>query len=480
MSIALRNTLFFVVSFLFIGTHLYFTYQGIPYLSALPFFLLVALLALYRLDIILALVVALTPLSININEFDIIDFGLFIPTEPLLFGVMLLFLSRQILDGGYDVRLLLHPVSLIIFLQLIWMFVSAMTSEDILVSMKYLLARLWFVIPVFIFGMTLLGNVKNIKLMMWLYMLPLVVVVLYTLVNHAMHGFEEKPAHWVMSPFYKDHTSYGALVAMYIPVAIGFYFNKSFSPLLRTVIFFLAMILLIGVVFSYTRAAWLSLIAALGLYFVLLFRIRFSTIVVGMSLGLFLFFAFYDQIMMDLERNKVESSDSIAEHATSISNISSDASNLERINRWNCALRMWQERPIFGWGPGTYQFYYASFQHSSELTIISTNFGDGGNAHSEYLGPLAEQGVAGMLLMVALVFGVLLTGINLYQRLPAGELRLLVTIMLLGLTTYFVHGVLNNYLDTDKASIPVWGFIAGIVAIDMKRRNGELSKEVIS
>jgi O-antigen ligase len=213
---------------------------------------------------------------------------------------------------------------------------------------------------------------------------------------------------------------------------------------------------------------------------VLLFRIRFSTIVVGMSLGLFLFFAFYDQIMMDLERNKVESSDSIAEHATSISNISSDASNLERINRWNCALRMWQERPIFGWGPGTYQFYYASFQHSSELTIISTNFGDGGNAHSEYLGPLAEQGVAGMLLMVALVFGVLLTGINLYQRLPAGEMRLLVTIMLLGLTTYFVHGVLNNYLDTDKASIPVWGFIAGIVAIDMKRRNGELVEEVLN
>jgi hypothetical protein len=68
----------------------------------------------------------------------------------------------------------------------------------------------------------------------------------------------------------------------------------------------------------------------------------------------------------------------------------------------------------------------------------------------------------------------------LYQRLPAGEMRLLVTIMLLGLTTYFLHGVLNNYLDTDKASIPVWGFIAGIVAIDMKRRNGELVEEVLN
>jgi putative inorganic carbon (hco3(-)) transporter len=33
--------------------------------------------------------------------------------------------------------------------------------------------------------------------------------------------------------------------------------------------------------------------------------------------------------------------------------------------------------------------------------------------------------------------------------------------------TYFIHGVLNNYLDTDKASIPFWGFIAIIVAIDI-------------
>lgn len=446
------------------------TYSGFPFLAFLPFGLLVALLALYRLDVILGMVVAFTPLSININEFDIVDFGLYLPTEPLLFGVLILFVSKQILDGGYPLKLLTHPVSLIVIIHLCWLFITAVTSEDIMVSMKFLLMRLWFVVPLFFFGLTILSDESTIKKMLWLYMISLVVVVLYTLVNHAMHGFEEKPAHWVMSPFYKDHTSYGALVAMYIPVAVGLYFNTSYTPIFRSIILFLALILLVGVIFSYTRAAWVSLIGALGLYFVLLFKIRFSTIVFTMILGAFVFFAFYDQIMMDLERNKVESSDSIAEHATSISNISSDASNLERINRWNCAIRMWQERPVFGWGPGTYQFYYASFQHSSELTIISTNFGDLGNAHSEYLGPLAEQGFPGMIIMVAFVLAILLTGINLYQQLPEGETRLLVVVMLLGLVTYFIHGILNNYLDTDKASVPVWGFSAAIVAVDMKRR----------
>ena len=33
--------------------------------------------------------------------------------------------------------------------------------------------------------------------------------------------------------------------------------------------------------------------------------------------------------------------------------------------------------------------------------------------------------------------------------------------------TYFVHGVLNNYLDTDKASAPFWGFLAVLVVWDL-------------
>ena len=39
--------------------------------------------------------------------------------------------------------------------------------------------------------------------------------------------------------------------------------------------------------------------------------------------------------------------------------------------------------------------------------------------------------------------------------------------LFLGLITYFVHGVLNNYLDTDKASAPFWGFLALLVVLDL-------------
>src|SRR5690625_5696182 len=71
-----------------------------------------------------------------------------------------------------------------------------------------------------------------------------------------------------------------------------------------------------------------------------------------------------DIIFNYLESNESESRGDYVEHLESISNVSTDASNLERINRWNSAVAMWQERPFVGWGPGTYQ---RSEEHTSEL-----------------------------------------------------------------------------------------------------------------
>lgn len=35
----------------------------------------------------------------------------------------------------------------------------------------------------------------------------------------------------------------------------------------------------------------------------------------------------------------------------------------------------------------------------------------------------------------------------------------------LGLVTYWIHGLLNNFLELDKGSVPYWGFTAIIMAI---------------
>jgi len=91
-----------------------------------------------------------------------------------------------------------------------------------------------------------------------------------------------------------------------------------------------------------------------------------------------------------------------------------------------------------------------------------------GNAHSEYLGPLAEQGLPGILLMFLLVLVTAVRVMRLHARMPNGADKQLLAALFLGLITYYLHGVLNNFLDLDKASVPFWAFTAMIVLLDLK------------
>ena len=133
---------------------------------------------------------------------------------------------------------------------------------------------------------------------------------------------------------------------------------------------------------------------------------------------------------------------------------------------------------IFGFGPGTYAFEYAPYQRSKDKTIISTNSGDGGNAHSEYLGPLSEQGVLGSLLMIAIVISVIITGVRVYKSSLSMESRMIGLSVFLGLITYYLHGILNNFLDTDKASALFWGFSVILLVLDVQRKKLKESNPV--
>ncbi len=253
---------------------------------------------------------------------------------------------------------------------------------------------------------------------------------------------------------------------MFFPVFFLF-LKDNYSKTVKFFIAFLMLVFTLGIIFSYTRAAWLSLAVAAALGVVYLLKIKLAPLLLSGVVMLGLFFAFKSDVVTMLEKNRQDSSNNLTEHVQSMSNVSSDASNLERINRWQSALRMFQDKPFFGWGPGTFAFQYAPFQNSKEKTIISTNAGNAGNAHSEYIGPLAEQGVFGMIAFIAIILCVYYKSSLLYIRLTNKRKKTIVLVTLLGFTTYVVHGFLNNFLDTDKAAVPFWGFLAILTAMDV-------------
>jgi O-antigen ligase len=468
---------------LWIGTALFVALQAVAisreffFVALAPAALLVIWAAFFKIEFVFFTIVFFTPLSINLEKLNIGGVGIYLPTEPLLIGLLLLFIFKVLSGKSIDRRIYNHPISYLLYVYIAWMIITSVNSQLPVVSLKFLATRLWFIATAYFLAAHLFKSIENVKRFFIIYMIPLCLVVLYTVTRHSTFGFDKDSAHWVMEPFFKDHTSYGAVLAMFMPISLGLLFVKKIPLYTRIFIIVAFFILSLGTILSYTRAAWISLVGVAAIFAVLQTRIKFSTLVMSFAVLSVLVTLNWTNITMGLQQNKQESSDELGEHVTSISNVSSDASNLERLNRWNCALEMWRQKPILGWGPGTYQFFYAPFQRSQDLTIISTRRGDGGNAHSEYLGPLCEQGVIGMTLMVLLLFFVSAYGFKLYYKMKSGDLRIIVVSAYLGLMTYYIHGVLNNYLDTDKASIPFWGFTAILVAADIFHSSDKTTTE---
>ncbi len=450
----------------------YFIWFDLAEFYLFPIALLLVYLAIFQTETLFLSLAFFTPFSINIEEFSK-SFGLFIPTEPLLFGLMLILLFFQFKTPFVDKQIWKHPIIISVLVFISWMFVTAITSSNVLVSFKFILSKLWFIVPILFFGTHFFKKEANRNWFILLFIIATSCTIIYTLIHHSTYDFGEKAGHWVMSPFFKDHTIYGAIIAMIIPLLLSWYFSEKYAPLIQISLIGIIIIVFFGLYFSYTRAAWLSIAIAIIVGFIIHFKVNYKILLFLASIAcIFLFFQ-WDTIQMELARNTHEhTTEAFDERIQSAANVTTDASNLERINRWNCALSMFQQRPIFGYGPGTYALEYAPFQEAKNLTIISTNFGDMGNAHSEYLGALAEMGLIGLLTFIAFVIAIFYSAIQLYYSWPADDKQTRIKIfgMILSLTTYFSHAFLNNFLDTDKAAIPVLAMCSIIIVLDLKRR----------
>jgi len=455
------------ISLVYIAINTFLIANEWYWFSLLPILLVFAFAFIFSLDIIYFLIAFVTPMSIDIDIYGL-NIGLSMPSEPILIALSVIFILKLLYDDTFDKRIFTHPISIAIYFYFAWMLITVLTSSNIVVSLKWFVARLWLIVPTYFFGIIVFQKIQNIPRYIWAFVIGLIPVILFTLYVHANNDFSDHAAHWAMTPFFNDHTSYGAILAMLIPFILGFSINVDNSNFnLKTFSYLALILLLVAIFFSISRAAWASLVAAFGVFIMMKFRIKFSWVLSTAIIFIILTFSFSQTILQKLEDNKQDSSDNFIEHVESMSNIATDASNLERINRWKSALHLFYAKPIFGWGPGSYQFVYAPFQNVADKTVISTNVGNKGTAHSEYLLILSEQGIFGLISLLSIFILIITTSIKAYNNSINQKAKLFALLLFLGLITYITHAFFNNFLDTDKAAVPFWGFAAAIVAIDI-------------
>lgn len=435
----------------------------------IPAALAVLLLALLSLEHLLLLTLFLTPLSLQLSYITGgTGIDLSVPTEPIMALVLLITIFKLIVAREFPRELLKHPITWLIGLYLLWTLITAMTSTMPGISFKTMAYRLWFTAGFYLVAARLAFSESFRKRYMIAYALGLAVVIIYFIIRLKGAGLlNQQFAHSACYPFYRDHTSFGASMAFLIPPLAAMLLGRG-GIARKGLIAVLVILFAAGFILSYSRAAWVSLIVAAIMALVLWIRLPVRLLTVSAALFIIVMALSAGWIWERMDSTTEDSSTDLGQHLRSASNISTDQSNLERINRWKCALRMFAERPHAGWGPGTYQFQYAPFQKSSERTSISTDFGDAGNAHSDYLGALSESGWPGALLFMAIMAAALLTGIRAWYRAKRGEAGYFILAVVTGLATYAVHGMMNSFLDSDKIAALWWGYIAIIVAADME------------
>ncbi len=425
-----------------------------------------AALLLYK-ELLLYALCFLVPFSISVPIGDSATINL--PSEGLCVVLAVYFCIRIIMNHRFKKEFLYHPISILILADLTWMLITSCTSAKPEVSLKRFVVRVIYVLVYYVLFFELFKlNKRNILKAYLLICLGMIFPILYTLVKHSSTAFSSLGSTKACEPFYNDHTIYGAALVFFIPFL--FYNSVVARQKLVTRALLLTIFLLfcLAAFLSYSRAAWLGLGISTMVYFLIVVKPK-KIYLIGMALIISVTALVLKNDITNAFTNTKEVSHKadVATHLRSMANVKTDVSNTERLNRWKCAWRMFLDKPWLGFGPGTYQFFYGSYQLSNDITVISTYTGNKGHAHSEYLNYLCEEGIIGFLIFFSLVIVIFVRGIKVIYHTDDKAIKNTCFVVLLGLVTFFIHSFFNGFIETDKMAMPVFVSIAAIVSLDL-------------
>lgn len=322
------------------------------------------------------------------------------------------------------------------------------------VSVKYLILNTLYVI-VFYYG-TLFWRPK-LSVHLSRFGIVFLGVTGYALVVFAGYDFNPTTVRGIFEPFFYSHTYYGAVAALLGGWALG----QIVRDRRWWIVFVLAFAL---VLFSTSRAALWSLLFAAVLYGLLGWRPVLRVALPLVAVVLVLIAVGPGAIGEAFEQNTFESDNpegDLIEESMSVTNVQTDVSNKERLNRWVAALGMFEERPWTGFGPGTYQFTYIPYQDEklmNRLTVRNPENvpeGSGGTAHSELLLQLSENGMGSVLLFLWMLVRWAWLGFFKVQNRKEAVVPLFIA-----LSTFYFHLNFNNFLNQPAFALLFWALAA--------------------
>jgi O-antigen ligase len=462
--------LFAVYAALILGALWSAIYFEVWWAIAIPLGFLLVWVAAVDYHRIFFLLMASIPVSMEVTLPG--GLGTDLPSEPLmwlltLIGTVWCIRHYQEISPAYW----RHPVTLVLLAHLCWLTVASATSTDFIVSLKFLLAKGWYVVVFYFLAGRILQEEADYRRMIWWFFIPLLATVLIVLFRHGQLGFTFKDVNYVMAPFYRNHVMYACLLAVFMPFiwfGAGWYRRWSAPWWLMALGI---LILLIGINFAFTRAAYVALVAAVGVYWVM--RRRIMKFALAGAMGLFLLFASWVgssdnwlEFAPDYQRTVTHTRfDNLLEATTKLE----DISIMERVYRWVAAVNMIGDKPALGFGPGTFYFNYKNYTVTSFKTYVSDNPERSG-IHNYYLMTAVEQGLPGLAFFLGLCFFTLLYGERVYHQCRTDWQRRMAAAATLSFALIALLMLMNDFVETDKIGSLFFMTLAILVNIDLTNR----------
>jgi O-antigen ligase len=432
----------------------------------IPAVLLSVYLLLQYPVVLLYVLVASIPWSVEYHFSNAL--GTDLPDEPLMLLAAFASLALLLI---HKKTLPFKPVRILVWLvgaQLAWTLVTVILSTDVVISIKYFLAKSWYILAFLVLPLLMYKDPKLIRRSAMVLAASMFLSVLFVLYRHAAYGFSFEKVNTALEPFYRNHVNYSALLVCTIPILIAFIRFKTPYRSWLTIAF---IITLAALYLSYSRGAWLALIIGMFSYFLLQkkWMVKSFVVFIGLTIGSIFWLKQNDRYLQYAPQYSTTIFHTNFEEHLVATYRMKDLSTAERYFRWIGGLRMTQDSWLTGLGPNTFYDNYKPYTIPAFKTYVSRNE-EHSTVHNYFLLMIIEQGAPGLLLFLATIAFALWKAQKIYHRTKDQFWKRNVAAVVAILSMICTVNFLSDLIESDKSGPLFYLCLAILIIADQNTR----------
>jgi O-antigen ligase len=439
------------------------------YLIAVPFLALVFFSGWQHINIVFLLLMFTLPFSTELQLTP--ELGTDFPDELLMVltaGLLIYYWCYS--PSLVSKKITRHPIVVLLLITLLWGVVCTLFSTYPIISLKFLLAKSWYVGAFAVTPVIIFQEKETIKKAFTILAMTMLLIVIIILVRHSLYGFSFKGVNGALQPFFRNHVNYSAMLVCMIPVFFAFY-KLTDSKRMKSWIAGAIIVLLTALFLSYARGAWLALITGMIAYWLIrrkLLLAAYISIIIAAS-GFVFWIKSGDRYLQYAHNYRTAIfHEDFGQHLQATYQFK-DLSTAERFYRWIAGIRMIKYNALTGFGPATFYNNYKPYAVPAFKTWVSNN-PEHSTVHNYFLLITIEQGIPGLIFFLLLTGCLLYYAERLYHRAKDAFYKTIAITTGVILVMILTVNSLSDLIETDKVGSLFFLCLSMLIVADIKCR----------